>query len=56
MNILVAGGAGYIGSHILKILLKAEHNVVTIDNLQKGHKEAVTGGKFVKGDLANRNF
>lgn len=56
MNILVTGGAGYIGSHVLKILLKAEHNVVTIDNLQKGHKEAVTGGEFIKGDLADRDL
>jgi UDP-glucose 4-epimerase len=56
MNILVTGGAGYIGSHVLKVLLKAEHNVVTIDNLQKGHKEAVTGGEFIKGDLADRDL
>ena len=56
MNILVTGGAGYIGSHVLKGLLKAGHNAVTLDNLQKGHREAVVGGKFVEGDLADKEL
>lgn len=56
MNILVTGGAGYIGSHVLKALLKEGHQVVTYDNLQKGYKEAVTGGKFVEGDLADKEL
>ncbi len=56
MNILVTGGAGYIGSHVLKALLKAGHNAVTLDNLQKGHREAVVGGEFVKGDLADKEL
>ncbi len=56
MNILVTGGAGYIGSHVLKALLKEGHQVVTFDNLQKGYKKAVTGGKFVKGDLADKEL
>lgn len=56
MNILVTGGAGYIGSHVLKLLLKAGHKVVTLDNLQKGHRQAVTGGQFVVGDLADRKL
>ncbi|TDO84593.1 UDP-glucose 4-epimerase [Halanaerobium saccharolyticum] len=56
MNILVTGGAGYIGSHVLKALLNEGHQVVTLDNLQKGHKKAVTGGKFVKGDLADKEL
>ena len=56
MNILVTGGAGYIGSHVLKALLKEGHQVVTFDNLQKGHREAVTGGKFIKGDLADEKL
>lgn len=53
MNILVTGGAGYIGSHVLKALLKEGHQVFSYDNLQKGHKKAVTGGKFIEGDLAD---
>lgn len=56
MNILITGGAGYIGSHILKLLLKKNHQVITVDNLQKGHREAVSGGKFIKGDLANKTL
>jgi UDP-glucose 4-epimerase len=56
MNILVTGGAGYIGSHVLKLLLKAGHKVVTLDNLQKGHRQAVTGGQFVVGDLADQKL
>ncbi|PTW00898.1 UDP-galactose 4-epimerase [Halanaerobium saccharolyticum] len=56
MNILVTGGAGYIGSHVLKALLKEGHEVVTFDNLQKGHREAVTGGKFIEGDLSDQKL
>jgi len=56
MNILVTGGAGYIGSHVLKALLKEGHRVITLDNLQKGYREAVTGGKFIEGDLADEKL
>jgi UDP-glucose 4-epimerase len=56
MNILVTGGAGYIGSHVVKALLKAGHQVTTFDNLQKGYREAVTGGKFIEGDLADQKL
>lgn len=41
MNILVTGGAGYIGSHTVKALLAEGHNVVVIDNLSRGHRAAV---------------
>ena len=54
MNILVTGGAGYIGSHVVKGLLDTKHQVVTYDNLQKGHQKAVLGGEFVEGDLADK--
>lgn len=53
MRILVAGGAGYIGSHMTKMLLEAGHEPVVIDNLSGGHREAVPGGRFVKGDLGD---
>lgn len=53
-NILVVGGAGYIGSHMVKFLLRAGHDVVTLDNLSTGHRDAILGGTFVQADLANR--
>lgn len=51
MRILVVGGAGYIGSHMVKMLLDAGQSVVTLDNLANGHRDAVLGGEFVLGDL-----
>lgn len=54
MAILVCGGAGYIGSHMVAYLLENGKDVVVLDNLQKGHKEAVLCGKFYKGDLRDR--
>lgn len=53
MRVLVVGGAGYIGSHMVKMLLGAGHEVVTLDNLSSGHRDAVLGGIFVEGDLAD---
>lgn len=53
-KILVVGGAGYIGSHMVKLLLATGHDVVTLDNLSTGHRDAVLGGEFIEGDLANR--
>jgi UDP-glucose 4-epimerase len=54
-TILVVGGAGYIGSHIVKMLLDTGYHVVTLDNLSGGYREAVLGGDFVFGDIADRN-
>jgi len=53
MRVLVVGGAGYIGSHMVKMLLGAGHTVITLDNLSSGHRDAVLGGSFVEGDLAD---
>ncbi len=41
MNVLVAGGAGYIGSHAVKLLIEAGHRVAVVDNLFRGHRQAV---------------
>lgn len=52
MNILVTGGAGYIGSHFVKLLLQQNINVVVLDNLSRGHKEAVPkSAKFINADI-----
>ncbi|KOA19366.1 UDP-glucose 4-epimerase [Clostridium homopropionicum DSM 5847] len=51
MSILVCGGAGYIGSHTVAELIENHKDVIILDNLEKGHREAVLGGKFYKGDL-----
>lgn len=49
--ILVTGGAGYIGSHTVKQLLKQRYEVVIFDNLSEGHRELVLADHFVEGDL-----
>ena len=56
MAILVTGGAGYIGSHTVLELIEKGEKVIVIDNLSKGHKEAVQGGTFYQGDLRNDEF
>ncbi len=54
MNVLVTGGAGYIGSVVGSELIKSGHNVVVFDSLVKGHEHAIpAGAKFVKGDVAD---
>jgi UDP-glucose 4-epimerase len=53
MKILVVGGAGYIGSHMVKWLLSSGYEVTTFDNLSKGYRDAVTGGIFIEGDLGS---
>ena len=50
-SILVTGGAGYIGSHTVKELMRHGHDVVVFDNLSTGHREFVLTDKFVEGDL-----
>lgn len=53
-KILVVGGAGYIGSHMVKLLLDLGYQVTTLDNLSGGYRDAVPGGEFVEGDLADQ--
>lgn len=56
MAILVCGGAGYIGSHMVAELLEQGEEVIVLDNLQKGHETALLGGKLYKGDLRDRKI
>jgi UDP-glucose 4-epimerase len=53
-TILVTGGAGYIGSHVVKELLRQGHQPIVYDNLQTGHRKAVKEAPFVEGDLADQ--
>ena len=56
MKILVTGGAGYIGSHVVRALGGAGHNLVIYDNLSTGHEWAILSGHLIRGDLADKRF
>ena len=56
MKILVVGGAGYIGSHMVKQLALAGNDVITLDNLSYGYKDAVKYGEFIEGDLGDASI
>jgi len=53
MNILITGGAGYVGSTCLRYLAGNGHKVVAFDDLRKGHEPAVDGHPLVQGDIAD---
>ncbi|WP_319760000.1 UDP-glucose 4-epimerase GalE [Maridesulfovibrio sp.] len=53
LSLLVCGGAGYIGSHMTRMIAESGHDVTVFDNLSTGHAEALKWGKFVQGDLRN---
>ena len=54
MKIFIVGGAGYIGSHMVKRAHRANHQVITIDNLSTGHKDSVLFGKFEFCNILDR--
>ncbi len=54
-SVLVAGGAGYIGSHMVKKLARAGWAPTTLDNLSVGHRDAVIAGDFLHADLLDRD-
>lgn len=56
MNVLVCGGAGYIGSNMTAMLKASGHNPIVYDNLSKGYKQAVPDAELVIGDLGDYDF
>ncbi|MFH0728382.1 MAG: UDP-glucose 4-epimerase GalE [Pseudomonadota bacterium] len=54
-TVLVVGGAGYIGAHMVKALAAAGYRVVILDDLSTGHREFTAAGRFIHGSLGDRN-
>ncbi|MBK0393322.1 UDP-glucose 4-epimerase GalE [Ramlibacter algicola] len=55
-NVVVAGGAGYIGSHMVRLLRDSGYTPVVVDNLATGHRDAVQGEILQVGDIGDRSF
>lgn len=53
--IFVTGGAGYIGSHVVKLLGEKGCDIIVYDNLSRGHREMVTSGEFIVGDISDKD-
>jgi UDP-glucose 4-epimerase len=51
LKVLIVGGAGYIGSHMVQMLAERGHEPVVFDNFSTGHRDAVRGGTLIEGDL-----
>ena len=56
MKVLVTGGAGYIGTHMLRALQSQNHEAVCFDNLSTGHRDLVDCDSFIEGDLADKSL
>lgn len=54
MKVLVIGGAGYVGSHTVRLLIAAGYDVWVYDNLSRGHRQCVPPGRLIEGDLNDR--
>jgi UDP-glucose 4-epimerase len=54
MRVLITGGAGYIGSHVVDLVIREGHTVTVLDSLEKGHREAIhPAARFVSGDFGD---
>lgn len=56
MKLLVCGGAGYIGSHMCKLLAESGHEIVVLDDLSTGHEAAVQWGRFYRGSIGDETL
>ena len=56
LNILIVGGAGYIGSHMVKFLSKSNVNVKILDNFSTGHRDSVQGVSLAEGCISDSQF
>lgn len=56
IKILVTGGAGYIGSHMVKMLSQAGYTITTLDDLSTGYRDSVVAGEFVFGNCGDKNL
>ena len=56
MTILVTGGAGYIGSHTVKLLRSLGREVMAFDSLERGNRESLLGSPLVVGDIADEDL
>lgn len=54
MNVLVIGGAGYIGSHLVRQLTNSGHTPIVLDNLSTGHAASVTAGELIVGEMGDQ--
>ena len=54
MRLLIPGGAGYIGSHMVRFAQEAGHEVVVLDNFSTGHQWAVSGSEVLEVDLLDK--
>ncbi|MCP3692297.1 MAG: UDP-glucose 4-epimerase GalE [Planctomycetaceae bacterium] len=55
MKILVTGGAGYVGSHAVRRMQESGHDIWVYDNLSTGHRESVSAGQLIEGDLSDQS-
>ncbi len=56
MNLLITGGAGYIGSHVVKLLGEQGHKLIILDDLSKGFEQAILHGELVVGNTGDRDL